>query len=41
MEKIFTDFYGGECLMDFNGGEMFIDLNGGETFYMFLLRENI
>ena len=23
MEKIFTDFYGGECLMDFNGGEMF------------------
>ena len=41
MEKIFTDFYGGECLMDFNGGEMFIDLNGGETFYMFLLRGNI
>ena len=23
MEKIFPDFYGGECLMDFNGGEMF------------------
>ena len=23
IEKIFPDFYGGECLMDFNGGEMF------------------